>query len=64
MSVLGRGTIAPGRYDNSSSIGGDMSSTAAPDSLASLSANWIRVVERPLEEPATNQAPIERDEPR
>ena len=62
MSVPGQGTIAQGRYDTSSSIGGDTSSTAAPDSHASLTANWIRIIERRVEVATTNQPPPVRPE--
>jgi len=62
MKVTGKGTIAQGRYDSSSCIGGDMSSTAAPDSDASLSANWIRIVERRVEIATTNNPPPVRPE--
>jgi hypothetical protein len=62
MKVTGKGTVAQGRYDSSSCIGGDVSTTAAPDSDASMSANWFRIVERQVEVPTTNSPPPVRPE--
>lgn len=57
MKILAQGTVAPSRYDSSSCIAGDVSSTAAPDSDASLSANWIRILAPREEAATTNQSP-------
>ena len=58
MKGLGQGTIAPPRYDTSSCIAGDLSSTAAPDSHATLTANWVQIVERRVHVATAKQAPV------